>query len=378
MAHSHAGRSTLQRPSARAYGGRSAAGSRRIRTPSALLGLAHGLRSLLSRRARLRVALLACLIALPLLAGGWLWLRQSSFVSVQRVQVIGARGPQAAAIEAALAGAARHMSTLDVSVGALRASVAPFAVVRDLRVTPAFPHRLRIQVIEQQPVAALVLAGTRTAVAADGVVLGPTLLSGSLPTLAAASLPAAGARVSEPGMLGALTVLGAAPGPLRKAVLRVYSGPDGLTVAMRNGLLAYFGDATRPHAKWLSLDRVLADPSSTGASYVDVRLPERPAAGFPSGSPPSATGAAATGTSATGTPSSEVTAASEATVAALAARLSAANGGEASASGREAASPTPPGTSSSSTTTETAPPASAETPSGPAGESPSGGATPGG
>ncbi len=48
---------------------------------------------------------------------------------------------------------------------------------------------------------------------------------------------------------------------------------------MRGGLLLYFGDATRPHAKWLSAARVLADPSSAGATYVDVRAPERPAAG---------------------------------------------------------------------------------------------------
>ncbi len=61
---------------------------------------------------------------------------------------------------------------------------------------------------------------------------------------------------------------------------------------MRSGLLAYFGDATRPHAKWLSLARVLADPSSAGASYIDVRLPERPAAGFPAGArPPDASAA---------------------------------------------------------------------------------------
>jgi len=71
-----------------------------------------------------------------------------------------------------------------------------------------------------------------------------------------------------------------------KVVARVYTDSNGLTVAMRNGLLAYFGDATRPHAKWLSLARVLADPGSAGASYVDVRVAEHPAAGFPSGAPP--------------------------------------------------------------------------------------------
>ena len=68
----------------------------------------------------------------------------------------------------------------------------------------------------------------------------------------------------------------------------------GLTLVLRPNLLAYFGDDSRPHAKWLSLARVLADPSSAGASYIDVRLPERPAAGFaPGAMPPLSTGASA-------------------------------------------------------------------------------------
>ena len=69
-------------------------------------------------------------------------------------------------------------------------------------------------------------------------------------------------------------------------VARAYSGPRGLTLQMRDGLLVYFGDASRPHAKWLSLESVLADPSSAGAQYVDLRLPEHPAAGFAAGTAP--------------------------------------------------------------------------------------------
>ncbi len=96
---------------------------------------------------------------------------------------------------------------------------------------------------------------------------------------------------------------------------------------MRNGLLVYFGDDRRPHAKWLSLARVLADPSSAGASYVDVRLPERPAAGFPAGVSPSAAGTAGTAPT-----SGEQATGSESTIAALAAGLTAEHGGVASAS----------------------------------------------
>ena len=127
------------------------------------------------------------LIALPLLAGGWLSLRNSPLVSVEHVQVSGVHGPEAAAIDAALAGAARQMSTLDMHAGSLRSAVAPYRVVREVRAYPSFPHGVRIRVVEQLPVAALTIAGVRTAVAADGVILGPALLSGSLPTLSAGS-----------------------------------------------------------------------------------------------------------------------------------------------------------------------------------------------
>src|ERR1700737_2525770 len=97
---------------------------RRWRAPSIGIAPVGRFLALVWCRRRLRIALLSTLGALPLLAGGWLWLRDSSLVSVERVQVSGVHGPDAHAIEAALAGAARHMTTLDVRPGALRAAVA--------------------------------------------------------------------------------------------------------------------------------------------------------------------------------------------------------------------------------------------------------------
>jgi cell division protein FtsQ len=272
------------------------------------------------RRRRLRIALLAVVVALPLLGCGWLWFRGSSFVAVEHVQITGVHGTDAPAVESALLDAARGMSTLDASSGALSAAVAPLRVVSAIHVIPHFPHGLTIEVTEQPPVAALTVAGQRTAVAGDGVVLGPSLLSASLPSVAALYEPSLGKRVRGAGQLAELTVLGAAPTPLLRHVERVFNGAEGLTVAMRNGLLVYFGDAARAHAKWLSLARVLADSGSAGASYVDVRLPSHPAAGFPAGvTPPdeSATGAG-TGSGATSTTAPANT---ESTIAALAAGL---------------------------------------------------------
>jgi cell division protein FtsQ len=286
---------------------------------SAIAGAMRPGWSFVWRRRRMRIMLLSVLLALPPLLGGWLWLRDSSLVSVERVQISGVHGPDAQEIDAALVGAARHMTTLDVSVSALRAAVARFPIVRSVRPHASFPHMLRAEVVEQLPVAALVAGGARTAVAADGVVLGPSFLSSSLPTVnatGAAAVPVVGHRAHGAALLGALLVLGAAPAPLAQLVTHAYMGPQGLTVVLRDQLLAYFGNASRPHAKWLSLARVLADPGSAGAAYVDVRVPERPAAGFPSGTTAPILGSAEAEPSSTSDPASaaELAAALEAGV----------------------------------------------------------------
>ncbi len=266
--------------------------ARLLRGPSALARLLADGWALVRARRRLRIALVAVLIALPLLGGGWLWLRHSSLVAVEHVRVSGAHGSDAQAIDAALTRAAKRMSTLDVSTSQLRAAVASYPVVGDVRVHASFPHGLSIQVIEQPPVATLTAGGVKTAVAADGVVLGAAHTSDALPTLTSQVQLTPGERVREAPLLGALAALGAAPAALASSTERAYVGSKGLTLLMHSGLRVYFGDASRPHAKWASLARVLADAGSAGAIYVDVRVPERPAAGFPAGVTPPALGGA--------------------------------------------------------------------------------------
>jgi cell division protein FtsQ len=315
-----------------------------LRAPSGLVRRLSGGWTLMRKRKRLRIALLAALIALPLLGGGWLWLRHSSLVAVQHVRVSGVHGSEAQAIEAALTGAAKRMSTLDVSASKLRAAVASYPVVGDVRVHTSFPHGLRIEVIEQSPVATLTAGGVKTAVAADGVVLGEAHASNSLPTLTSQVQLTPGEHVREAALLGELTVLGAAPKTLTKSAERAYSGSKGLTLVMHGGMRVYFGDASRPHAKWASLVRVLADPGSVGASYVDVRVPERPAAGFPASvTPPAVAGAEGEALTSTASAESEQS---------LAERLSSAVGGSSSAqqtgsSEEEASSGSEAGTSES-------------------------------
>ncbi len=313
----------------RSFAARSPASGRRSRTPTGTLQVPWGAIPRAGRRAaartrrvlaasrRLRVAAVCTLVALPLLGGGWLWLRHSSLVAVERVTIVGVHGPEAGAIEAALREAAKGESTLAASSRQLQAAVARFPAVSAVRAIPSFPHGMRIEVTQEPAVAALLVGGTRTAISSGGVVLGTALLSSSLPTVADDAAPGPGAEVHNVLVREALSVLGAAPPAIDRLAEKAYFGPRGLTVAMRDGLLVYFGDDTLAHAKWLSLASVLADKGSAGATYVDVRLPGRPAAGFPAGGGPTRPEQEATGESKQGK--------NESTVAALAAGLAAAN-----------------------------------------------------
>ena len=281
-----------------------------------------------ARRLPIRVLICAAL-ALALLGGGWMWLRNSSFLRVRHVHIAGVHGAQAIEIRHALDAAALQMSTMNVNASALRAALAAYPEVGAIRASTSFPHTLSIEVSERVPVVTLVGPGERTAIAADGTVLGPALASNALPTLAAKTAPAPGKRVNAASALAAAAALGAAPAGLLGYVTRVYEGPEGLTLQMRNGLLVYFGDGSYPHAKWLSLARVLSSPTAAGATYVDVRLPARPAAGFTQ--PGSSTAGASTLTAAqVGT--------SDPAAAKLAEQLSHEVGGEASASTHESES----------------------------------------
>jgi cell division protein FtsQ len=218
-----------------------------------------------------------CVAVLALLGGGWLWLRDSSLVAVRQVSVSGLTGPDAPRVRAALQDAALDMTTLHVRASQLNTAVEPFPAVHAVEAHADFPHRLRIVVHEHAAVAAIAAGSQRLAVAADGTLLRDTPTRG-LPVIAMSVSPG-GDRLSDRGALHATALLAAAPTPLRAKIRRVYAGPRGLTAPLQNGPVLYFGGADRLRAKWTAATVVLADRSSAGATYVDVRLPERPAAG---------------------------------------------------------------------------------------------------
>jgi len=298
-----------------------------VAAPRALARSLRGAFEAVWARRRLRIAALVTLVCAPLLGGGWVWLRHSPLVSVEHVRLSGVSGRDAKAIRSALLRASHGMSTLDVKQTALRAAVAGFPIVREVHASASFPHTLHVAVVEQPPVAVLVSGGTRTAVAADGVVLGPALASSSLPTMAASAAPPPGQRLGAGAwQVQAATALGAAPAALAREVQSAYSGSKGLTVVMQGDLAVYFGDSSRARAKWLALASVMSQEHAAGVSYVDVRVPERAAAGFGSGVVPSG-GSVPSGAS-EGESSTHASDGSESGTEALATRLREAGGEE--------------------------------------------------
>ena len=118
-------------------------------------------------------------------AGGWMWLRDSSFVKVRDVQVTGVTASDGEQVRMALETAAREMTTLNVREDALRQATATFSSVDDLRIKTDFPHGMTIQVVEREPVAALAGAAgeRRIPVTGDGVVMRGVTAERDLPSL---------------------------------------------------------------------------------------------------------------------------------------------------------------------------------------------------
>jgi cell division protein FtsQ len=56
-------------------------------------------------------------------------------------------------------------------------------------------------------------------------------------------------------------------------------GADGLVAQLTDGPELDFGSMSRLPAKWIAATRVLGDYAARGATYLDLRYPERPAAG---------------------------------------------------------------------------------------------------
>jgi cell division protein FtsQ len=220
--------------------------------------------------------LAALLLLVAILAGGWLWVRDSALARVKQVTVTGATTSDEPRIRDALDAAARSMTTLNVREQALRDAVASYPSVAGLRVEADFPHALTIEVLEHRPVAALDTGDRRVPVSGRGVVLTGVRADRDLPSIELDSVPP---RVEDARTRASLVVAAAAPEALLARTERLGWSDRGLELELRDGPPLVFGSHDDAEAKWAAAARVLAEPSAAGATYLDLRVPGRVAAG---------------------------------------------------------------------------------------------------
>ena len=220
------------------------------------------------------------ILAATLAAGYFLWLRDSSLVAVNNVDVVGVTSGDREQIVGELTRIAEQQTTLHADPGAIERAAAAFPTIAGVTVDPNFPHGMRIEISERPPALIVRSGGDELAVAADG-----TLLTGveaadpdSLPSLELDKAPT-GARLSGEPLQEAL-VLGAAPPPLAPLIEGVRVDQDyGVEVTLRGEIPIRFGSGASADQKWAAAAAVLADPKLDALLYADVRVPERPTVG---------------------------------------------------------------------------------------------------
>ena len=115
-------------------------------------------------------------------------------------------------------------------------------------------------------------------VTANGIVLRGITADRDLPSVFVNHQPA-GDRVTDKSILHALTVASQGPEQLLDKTERFEIDDRGVVAAMHNGPDLVFGTDASAHQKWQAAARVLAEPSAQGATYLDLRIPGRGAAG---------------------------------------------------------------------------------------------------
>jgi cell division protein FtsQ len=217
-------------------------------------------------------------VALVLVAGYYLWLRDSSLVAVKEVEVKGVTA-NSEEITAALTAAGEDMTTLHIQDDELREAASAFPTVATVRADATLLHKLTVTVTERLPVGVVMERGEPIPVSADGYLLRGIDPSGErLPSIESG---VDGARLDTEGLAQA-SILGGAPDELREridgAVWDIDRGGVVVELDAESPELR-FGDGSDAENKWEAVAAVLGGPTVGSPAYVDVAVPERSVTG---------------------------------------------------------------------------------------------------
>ncbi len=225
-----------------------------------------------------RRVILAAAVALIVVLGYMLWLRNSSWFAIEEVEVEGLTANQQE-ISASLAAAAKDMTTLHIRDDELRDAVAGYPTVASIKADATLLHKLRIEVTERLPVAVGEVDGRRVAISEEGfILLGVDFDPKELPSLEPGEPQ--GPMVSDEGAAQA-AILGGVPDELSDRLSSAAWDEErgGVVVDLDDAPELRFGDGEDAEEKWKALAAVLTDPELGSPSYVDVSVPGRPVAG---------------------------------------------------------------------------------------------------
>ena len=229
----------------------------------------------------------------------------SPLLKVKRITITGARHTSREDIARSV-GLDSSDNLLLISTSSIATQTKELPWVKRVEVARKLPGTVRIRVIEREPSMVLSTSGRQWMLDAGGRVLGPGDDAPSLPVIAGSPVSAlqAGARVQDQEVTGALAVFRSLPPSLRAELETIFVPTvERLTLSLKDGTQIRYGAAEDLKSKNEVLGVLLRRLRSEGgaATYLDVRVPERPAAapllqGTPSPAPtgsPTATPSAA-------------------------------------------------------------------------------------
>jgi cell division protein FtsQ len=225
-----------------------------------------------------RRAILAAVVALIVVGGYMIWLRNSSWFAIEEVKVEGLTANQQE-IAASLQEAADDMTTLHIKDDELRDAVAGFPTVASVKADATLLHKVKITVTERLPVAVAKVNGESVGVSTEGyVLLGVQFDAKELPSLEAGETQ--GALLDDEGAAQA-AILGAVPEELRPQLKAATWDEErgGVVADLEGAPELRFGDGEDAEEKWKAVAAVLTDPELGSPFYVDVSVPGRPVAG---------------------------------------------------------------------------------------------------